>query len=473
MAFTLKTVLDGEGSSDLTMGLSMAHTLLNAQIMSQKSKADIKQFEKRLNQVFYPNETEGGISANSALEFYQSAIKERDLEYITEVFNSFDFEGNKSGYYGQKGKGVQYRSLNNIVLDLKRELETFKDTDIKGFEEKFNKVNAKVKEADSLLKSSMEVYQIKGISNYSQKIVGNNPNEIQRAIELTNQLDAFYTAIHYGVTPQTAGLVFEKALEKANWYMDATEDTLNEIVEKIGLGIGQKTIRRDVGGIQLNEKISALNTSGSKGIAKNFTIAEDRIKATYSYDPGEKKQGKMDVQMTFGGGPLSDYRISAKRWSRGHGNFGETTIDAGLVRTGGYGVAEAYKMAVLTPSKDTYGDGSVPAFTAASKAHEFAKKALKADILMGTGQIVEGNLGGYANLLVIDTGRRIHVRNLADLVFNDKVKLTGYNEGDIQSEAISSYYSLPSRHRTITYLKLMTSWLNQQKVSINYSVLGK
>jgi len=44
--------------------------------------------------------------------------------------------------------------------------------------------------------------------------------------------------------------------------------------------------------------------------------------------------------------------VSAKRWSRGFGDLGETSIDAGITRAAGQSVAEAYKFAVLTPNKD-------------------------------------------------------------------------------------------------------------------------
>jgi hypothetical protein len=49
-----------------------------------------------------------------------------------------------------------------------------------------------------------------------------------------------------------------------------------------------------------------------------------------------------------------DYRLSAKHWSHGYGDLGHTSIDAGISRSGGISIAEAYKLAVITkvPSMD-------------------------------------------------------------------------------------------------------------------------
>jgi hypothetical protein len=72
-------------------------------------------------------------------------------------------------------------------------------------------------------------------------------------------------------------------------------------------------------------------------------------------------------------------------------------------------------MAVLTPSRDLF-NSEVPSYSAAEIAHNFAQLALKSDIAMGLNQVTSSSGAGYANVLVVDTGSSIKVRDLADMV---------------------------------------------------------
>ena len=163
--------------------------------------------------------------------------------------------------------------------------------------------------------------------------------------------------------------------------------------------------------------------------------------------------------------------LSAKRWSRGFGDLGETSIDAGITRAAGQSVAEAYKFAVLTPSRDWL-NGETPNYLAAQAAHDFAIMALKSDIAMGLNQGKAASGAGYANVLIIDTGTAIKVRDLSEIVLSTKHQLSKYSPGEIQSSAASIYNSMANltKGRTQSYLALMTSTLNKMKVTINLSV---
>nr|DAG21606.1 MAG TPA: hypothetical protein [Caudoviricetes sp.] len=44
--------------------------------------------------------------------------------------------------------------------------------------------------------------------------------------------------------------------------------------------------------------------------------------------------GKMDILMTYGDNE-EQLRLSAKTWGDGSGNLGDTTIEAGMMRTSG------------------------------------------------------------------------------------------------------------------------------------------
>lgn len=487
MAFTLKTVLD-DGGADLSVGLNQATSYLKAQIMTRKSMANIKEFEAYLNSIYHPK----NISSNSsskAFQYYSKVLKEINVESITHIFNAFDFERNAptSKRYGRTGS-IRYSSLEKEVSMMKNTLNQLDKGGKKGLIKNFSKINALVTDGENILKIAEEAFFKKGKTNIGNLSMKNyvEDNVVKKAIDIVNQLDVLNHLISSGVSPQEAGTLFEMALQKADYYKTATEDVRQEIIDDIlieflhGRGrrggastIGQQTVGRGILGMNISAQVSKSSKFKDSSFGKNFAISSGdyRVKITYNYNPNEQKQGKMDVQMIFGDGPLSDFRISAKRWSQGKGDFGSTSVDAGIVRAGGYGVAEAYKLAVLTPKRDMY-DGTVPASSAVNAAHEFAKLALKSDILMGINQGESVGGGGYANLVVIDTGSKIVVRNLADLILKDQVNLSGYNEGGIQSAAANTYYrlSLLDYNRTITYLKRMTSVLNSMKVTINYKV---
>lgn len=477
MAFTLKTVLD-DGGVGISVGLDYAHKLLQAQIMAHKSNAKIKEFENYLNSIFYPKKIGG--SANDAFVYYQTAMQAENEDVITSVLNSFDFESNTGdkGYY--KGQtGIQFGSLQREINSIEEALTKVQDSG-KLSPEIIDKVKNITERGRNLLTAAEKVFP-KSRAGLSKRVIQGDLG--QEAIKVANQLRGLSAAITGGISPQQAGILFEMALEKADYYRTASEDTRNDIVKEILSNyystlskgtLGAQKVSRGVGGINLNMSVQKHIDKIDKSTAKNFSISDERIKITYNYNPNEMKMGKMDVQMNFGGGPVSDYRVSAKRWTSKNfaHNFGSTSIDAGITRSGGYGVAEAYKFAVLNPPRDLGNGGKVNTGNSAAAAHEFAKLALKADILMGINQGTALSGAGYANLVVIDTGSRIIVENLVDLMNSNKINLKDYYPGSIEGEAIKVYNGLTKemgQGRSIEYLQKMTSVLNKMKVSIEYN----
>ena len=92
---------------------------------------------------------------------------------------------------------------------------------------------------------------------------------------------------------------------------------------------------------------------------------------------------------------------------------------------------------------------------------------------MGLNQGKTASGAGYANVLVIDTGSAIKVRDLATIVTSATHQLNKYNPGMIENNANSIYNSMfnLTKGRTQSYLALMTSALNKMKVTINLSVI--
>ena len=79
------------------------------------------------------------------------------------------------------------------------------------------------------------------------------------------------------------------------------------------------------------------------------------MEISYSYNPYDAKQGKMDVSIKLPDEKVEPYRISAKNWMHnGTGDLGSTNIFGGIARSvnGDMTVINAYKLAVLKPEKD-------------------------------------------------------------------------------------------------------------------------
>ena len=91
---------------------------------------------------------------------------------------------------------------------------------------------------------------------------------------------------------------------------------------------------------------------------------------------------------------------------------------------------------------------------------------------MGLNQGKTDSGAGYANVLVIDTGSSIKVRDLASIVLSTTNQLGKYNPADVESSANQIYNAMSkiAQGRTQSYLGLMTSTLNKMKVTINLSV---
>ena len=396
-------------------------------------------------------------------------------EQLTKIFNSFDFENNKTGHHSAKvaiAPSTLSGSMESAGIALQTLLKQIEQVD--SIVDK-NHLESLEKQVRELLKKGQEILDTGERVTMFGKDDRIGGKDLDNALEIVNQLMAFSKALSIPdfVTPQEAGILFEEALALTNYVEDASDDVIDEELRKLALSVAQfgtEPITRGKSG-QITYNVSAELLNDKEAKKKGFKIAKGNASYTYTYNPSSAKQGKMDVQLNYSSDSREDFRVSAKRWSNGSGDLGETSIDAGISRAAGQSVAEAYKFAVLKPSKD-WANGEVPSYTAAQAAHEFARIALKSDIAMGLNQGKTDSGAGYANVLVIDTGSSIKVRDLASIVLSTTNQLGKYNPADVESSANQIYSSMSkiAQGRTQSYLGLMTSTLNKMKVTINLSV---
>lgn len=469
MAIKLRDVLDGnKGQQNLTNILANASNEIKADIQSKRSNANNYVLENYLNGIFYPT---GDTQIST--EYLLDRTAQVSEAQILDIFNNFNFEENTSG------KVKNQQAINKTtVITLINSVE--KNLEIVG--NKVSNLGSLVaKEAIEELKIKTEqlIGQAQSVLNSAelQKMFGKEGfitgESFQQLKPIINQLKAFSNILSVPdfVSPQEAGLLFEKALAKVNFVESAENQITDELLEQVLFGA--ESIRRggknDTGLVSYNINANIKKDQSQQSLT-GFILNQGQM--TISYDPFSARQGKMDVQLNYNAPDAGDYRISAKRWSRGYGDLGETSIDAGISRAAGISVAEAYKYAVLKPSVDwAPPKREVPAYSAYEQAHKLAKIAISSDIAMGLNQGITSSGAGYANLLIIDTGSAIKVKNLADLIYNadEKNILSKYNASEIENNALSVYRKMAriQTGRSNTYLGLMTSVLNKMKVTIN------
>lgn len=477
MAMNLKTVLDGKaGQQELSRILKEARNDVYKDVARKRSKAKLNVLEGQLQRIFYPT----GSTAISS-DYYNRRMSQATEQQLVDIFNNFDFESNTKGHYeantamSPNTLKISMEGASNALEGALKRLENFQSLkNEKQIEEVTKRIRDLVARGNNILKEAENNYVLQF---GQQRIVGDLFNE---SVKIVNQLRAFSKALSIPdmVSPQEAGILFEEALALTN-FIDVssnaciTQGMRNYAIDKSQFG-AEPVARNARGGIAVSYEVDAsLFKDLEEAKKQGFKIKKGNATFNYSYDPTAAKQGKMDVQLHYNDGSREDYRISAKRWSGGAGDLGETSIDAGINRVGGLNVAEAYKFAVLTPRKDQI-NNEIPKYTALQNAHDFAILALKADIAMGISQGVTRSGAGYANVLVVDTGSSIKVRDLATIVLNQEEKLSKYSPKEIYNSAISSYNRIAKlQHgRTQSYLGLITSSLNKMKVTINMSFKG-
>lgn len=465
MAMTLKDVLDGQaGQAELAGTLVSAKADLEADIRAKSTSIKTGELQGQLTKLFY------GEPSAFQQDYNNSRLAEASEKLLMEAFRNFNFEENTAGHYNRT-QGMDPNTLRKQLKkganDLKRVIEqitkTDSQTDLQHLIKLRDETRQLIKNGYKILREAERTLQF----GTQERITG---DDFKEAKLIVNQLMGLNKALSVPdfVTPQEAGLIFEKALTMTNFINDASDMMEIEAARTLSgkLGFGQETIAR--GGDIIKYTIAVEDVSEEDLKSKRFKLDQGNMTVTYTFNPGEARQGKMDVQLHYDQPDQDNYRVSAKRWSKGKGDLGETSIEAGLGRHG-LSLLEAYKFGILKPQNDWL-DGEEPKYAAAQAAHDWAILALKADIAMGITQGKTQSGAGYANVLVVDTGEEIKVRDLAkDVVLNENYKLSKYNASTLESEASRIYNSMHSRtdDRTSTYLTNMSTMLDKMKVTIN------
>lgn len=467
MAFTLKVLDSNASQQQLQNVLIQARRSIIKRAYKKQGAGNIKDLQATLNDIFYQSDNKFNYAQQ--LEENMSRISEKTL---AEVVENFDFRSNYGEHYDSEHQirtttlVNALRTIENIINELPGENNS------KKLLQKKNQLQQMLIKGRSYV-STIEA-QYTDNQSYGYILQKSDPRMFKEVRKIINQANALISLQqNKTLTPSLLGFEFEKALAKIR-LMEVAENMAYDLVEEefADQHTGTTPTQRGTYGGALSYTISSSQMNHQKLEDQGFVIENGN--ATFTYNPFQNKQAKMDVKLYFNANTKKDaFRISAKRWTGHLGRFGETSIEAAINRSSdnrNHSIAEAYRLAVLVPNeiKDKMGNSLQATLTANKQAHEFATMALKADIIMGLSQ-----REGYADVLVIDTGSEIIVKDIVDIILkNQAVILEGYNPIQIEKLASDTYRSIGGviNGRTKAYLANMASSLSKMKVAINIPV---
>ena len=471
----LKQVFNSQGQASIAKILQEVKKDLLNKAKVNSTTANLSRIEKFLNDIFYPKE---GTSIGPLAQQFQDQIASETEKTLESVYQNFNLQISAARTNIHAEKTVSLNRMHDTIIETQQSLLTLQNT-IKNYARTPQSVGTLMALEQEVLnlitraKVFYEQYQYeftksgKVRQRYAYGSIG------EQAVQLLKEMAAFNSATNNGgiVSPKVLGDIFEQALQKAfsNYYASATDEVVDDLISVITGG--DYITRGDYNGISLSSiKFNVSKESITQTQAKElgFKINQGNSTYTYTYNPGASKQGKMDVLVEYNNGmqidPVQQLRISAKNWMHNTKTLGETSIDAALVRATGPNVAEYYRFSMLDSMKDQRTKGTN--WLCAEAGHQLAQLALATDIVMGLNQ---GKIG-MANILIINTGNKIAVLDIGNLVTDMKQiqsSLKTYNSGQIENAALNNYNSMKNvqQDRTNTYLGLMTSTLNKMKVS--------
>lgn len=440
----------------------------------QNASADSRNFtalEAYLNSLFYGN----GLQASTIARLQNLMVNYYEDKFQTQ-FDNFDFENfilsNSGAAEGKIGlservqfshsKQIAWNTVWKRLLEAQYQLEQL--SAIKNPNEQImntmNNLQQLVSTADHLLAD----YPFSILDNGQKVFKVNDKNQ-----NLIATLDELYQKVvfvkSFPLSNQDMGELFEKLLTIFGSGIDVNQLADAELYDLfIKPTQGQMPVNRG-GWLQLKgvEATSVqkypINSKTHKISGKSKTyyeiIGENGSKITVGNEFSDKL-GKMDVTFTM---PDTNehFRVSAKNWKMlDNRDFGNTSLEAALMRTGGFVNTVAYGLVV--------GFGSSPL----ENAHNYAKACAFIDIIMGYSQET-----AYADTVIINDRQesRIRVYSIYDLLnkFNYN-GVIGYPETSLR-DIIRTKFNVTEAIGPQGYENKILSTLKQFKLSISSSVL--
>lgn len=362
----------------------------------------------------------------------------------------------------QHSKYIQYNTVMERLYTALYQMDELQNssTPIENYEAIMAGLQSIVNTAEQLLQTE-EAALLSG--NQRIQVTANTKN-------LINELDRLYQQMSFfkslPLSSYDIGYVFEKALQALGSGQTVEEMTDELLYDSFAQSTtGTETTSRgsliSVAGVKV-DGITKTGKTGQKSTTYNITGDNgSTLTITGVFDD---KQGKMDVEFKM---PNSDYvfRASAKNWeSMKKRDFGNTSLAAALLRSGGLNEMLGYGIGLGWP--DSYADSQ--------NLHNYAKIAAIADIVMGYSQESK-----YADTIIVNDRSRRHVfvYSMAEILRAayeqiDNMSLPGYNPGSIQNELRKSLnWNQELSGKGQHYMQSIYSTLSGIQVSVSSNIL--
>lgn len=362
----------------------------------------------------------------------------------------------------QHSKYIQYNTVMERLYTALYQMDELQNspTPIENYEAIMAGLQAIVDTAEQLLQTE-EASLLSG--NQHIQVTANTKNLISELDRLYQQMSFFKSL---PLSSYDIGYVFEKALQ-ALGSTQTVEEMTDELLYDSFMKSTTGTETTSRGGLihVAGVKVDGITKTGKTGQkSTTYNITGDNGSTLTISGVFDDKQGKMDVEFKM---PNTDYvfRVSAKNWeSMKKRDFGNTSLAAALLRSGGLNEMLGYGIGLGWP--DSYADSQ--------NLHNYAKIAAIADIVMGYSQENK-----YADTIIINDRSRRHVfvYSMAEILKEayqqiNNLALPGYNPGSIQNALRDSLnWNQELSGDSQNYMQSIYSTLSGIQVSVSSNIL--
>lgn len=452
---TIGDIFQGNGALFTVPAKNILNTL--------KTRSNNKNYallQQQLNDLYYPDKTisKAGQEITNITADYADFLTEEVIDMVNSVnANDYTYKYNPTQHKQIKPETIQksINDLRNIINQIKAAPDK-----INGLQKMIATLTGKVGAAQRTLNLIKQDIKAGGFITSTE----NERHPFSMALRLYQELNEYINILKISPTTEIAGKSLEHSLSRLSINGPKWETKIvNDLIE--GAWTGPTTQRRAAkhsayDGLYISQiSLDSENKMNVSSFIESYNSKGINIKTTY--DAGQSKQIKMDVNLKINDGNNSNFRISAKNWTRSYNSLGETYILNALDRTIGPNLTIGYTLTMLS------NNGNI-----LQRAHDLAKLSILADIITGFSQTE-----GYADTLIINIRSKPEIRVINPYTIIENyflkqeagVSIKNYNESNIQTTAhkiLRSMKYVQSPGRTNFYKSGMLSLLASYKVSV-------
>lgn len=423
---------------------------ITSRLMDSPNKVECNTLQQYLQDIFYPTTDAGQEMA----QIYNSMI--------TQIYEQEGRKSLKNFNIGDRNYNYTLDGVGNIARERFESFEHKTYIEMATIEQRLEKVKQallQVKSVKEMPKLQKQLTELKKMLERLQGIKTDNKGRIyltkdKSLYQQVQQMDNLYQILSKDtiISPKDYGDILEYALNAMNEPVDdIKQGVTSELIKKITKTAGSVVTGGNGTTIKLDNSYAPKTKNKmiriGKGRGASFTF-----KYEPQFNPNSERQGKMDVELKLPQiGTSKPFRISAKNWGTLK-DLGETSLVYALIRS--LGKEQTLEYTYILQDRDNNQQQL-------TQAHQLAKLAIVADILMGYSQTTQ-----WADTLVINhrAKRQVIVQPMLDIFKSleenlNKLSIKGYREGVIQRNllALSRSANWNDKYFQIMSLKYLQS----------------